>query len=83
MVAAEGDDARQCFAVLGGTDLASIGGGLAREDVVVALLDLVEGICVIVTWYLASVVRSSFMCEKAELTMSLGYHHSPAQSPSC
>ncbi len=49
MVAAEGDDTRQGFAVLGGPDLVSIGLGLAGEEGVVAFFDLVKGPGIVVS----------------------------------
>jgi hypothetical protein len=48
VVAAEGDDTGQGLAALGRSFLVRVGGGSAREDVVVSLLDLVESEGVVV-----------------------------------
>ncbi len=48
VVAAEGDDARERLAVLGWALLPGVRLGRAREDVIVPLFDLVEGVGVVV-----------------------------------
>lgn len=48
VVAAEGDDARQGLALLGWAGLVRVGCWIAREDAVVALLDLVKRPAVVV-----------------------------------
>lgn len=48
MVAAEGDDAGEGLALLGGAGFVGVGLGGAREDRVVAFFDLVKSPCVVV-----------------------------------
>lgn len=50
VVAAEGDDAGERLALDGGAALVGVGRGRAREDAVVAILDLLERPGVVVPW---------------------------------
>lgn len=49
VVSTEGNDARKCLAVFAGASHVCVCGGLAHEDAVVALFDLLESPLVVVT----------------------------------
>ena len=49
VVAAEGDDAGEGFAVFGGAGLVGVGGGFAGQEGVVAFFDLFDGVRVVIS----------------------------------
>lgn len=80
VVAAEGDDARERLAELGRARLLGVRLGRAREDVVVPLFDLVEGVGVVVPGLCQWLGKCGGDVVRTRLP---GCHRSPARWPSC